>query len=153
MPIVGSSSSYEKHITMKVEKEGLTLKLTPLSTCLSPNDLWTSLHSISISSSLSIWLFKSQLLDKFELYSTCPRKTIRQDKTHYMAIQRNHKKICTKLQVNTSCRLPTLSKPGLLVVKTGLTPVCHLLIGVSPILLKQKEMLRITNATLHHHFA
>lgn len=35
----GSDSSHEKHIPMKVEREGLTLKLTPLNTCLSPNDL------------------------------------------------------------------------------------------------------------------
>jgi len=37
--ITGSDSSHEKHIPMKVEREGLTLKLTPLNTCLSPNDL------------------------------------------------------------------------------------------------------------------
>jgi len=67
MPITGSNLSYEKHMRMKVEREGPTLKLTPLNTCLSPNDLWTSLHSMSTSWSSSIWPFKSLLLDKVEL--------------------------------------------------------------------------------------
>ena len=146
MPITGSDLSYEKHIRMKVESEGPTLKLTPLNTCLSPNDLWTSLHSMSTSWSSSIWPFKSQLLDKLELYSTCPRKTIHQDKLHFMPIQLNTKKISKKLQVHTSCRLSTLSKPGLLAAKTGPRPVCHLFNGMSTILQK-KEMEWITTAS------
>ena len=97
MPITGSNLSYEKHMRMKVEREGPTLKLTPLNTCLSPNDLWTSLHSMSTSWSSSIWPFKSLLLDKVELYSTCPRKTIHQDKLHSMAIQLNTKKNIHKI--------------------------------------------------------
>ena len=100
MPITGSNLSYEKHMRMKVEREGPTLKLTPLNTCLSPNDLWTSLHSMSTSWSSSIWPFKSLLLDKVELYSTCPRKTIHQDKLHSMAIQLNAKK---KYPQNCKC--------------------------------------------------
>ena len=146
MPITGSNLSYEKHMRMKVEREGPTLKLTPLNTCLSPNDLWTSLHSMSTSWSSSIWPFKSQLLDKLELYSTCPRKTIHQDKLHFMPIQLNTKKISTKLQVHTSCRLSTLPKPGLLAAKTGPRPVCHLFNGMSTILQK-KEMEWITTAS------
>jgi len=84
MPITGSDLSYEKHIRMKVESEGPTLKLTPLNTCLSPNDLWTSLHSMSTSWSSSIWPFKSQLLDKLELscrLSTLPKPGLLAAKT------------------------------------------------------------------------
>jgi hypothetical protein len=146
MPIAGSGWRYGKHIRMKVEREGPTLKLTPLNTCLSPNDLWTSLHSMSTSWSSSIWPFKSQFLDKFELYSTCPRKKIRQYKLHFMAIQLNTQKISTKLQVHTSCRLSTLPKPGLLAAKTGPRPVCNLLNGMS-LILQKEEMEWTTTAS------